>query len=200
MSIKLTDTHLVLLSAAAQREDGCLVASRTLKGGAAQRVANKLISCGLVKEIKAKTNEPVWRRDEGSGASYALRLTAAGAKAIVADEYAEPENANSEGDALENHDQRTVPSETAAKNAVFEEAMGHVPARRSTRRLEAGSGHQIASAAPWRDHQRVDRRNRLACAHDPRRADRLAKTRICGRDRSVRAWIVLSHPDGSIRR
>jgi hypothetical protein len=93
MSIKLTDTQLVILSAAAQRKDRCLVASPTLKGGAAQRVANKLISSGLVKEVKAKTDDPVWRRDEESGAPYALKLTAAGAKAIVADEGAEPENA-----------------------------------------------------------------------------------------------------------
>ena len=49
MSIKLTDTQLVLLSAAAQREDRCLVASPTLKGGAAQKVASKLISAGLCK-------------------------------------------------------------------------------------------------------------------------------------------------------
>ena len=67
MSIKLTDTQLVILSAAAQREDRCLVAPPTLKGGAAQRVANKLISSGLVKEVKAKTDVPVWRRDQESG-------------------------------------------------------------------------------------------------------------------------------------
>ena len=38
MSIKLTDKQLVLMSAAAQCEDRCLVASPTLKGGAAQKV------------------------------------------------------------------------------------------------------------------------------------------------------------------
>jgi len=117
MSIKLTDTQLVILSAAAQRKDRCLVAPPTLKGGAAQRVANKLISSGLVKEVKAKTDDPVWRRDEESGAPYALKLTAAGAKAIVADEGAEPENANNEGGVLENHSQLAVPSETAAQVA-----------------------------------------------------------------------------------
>src|SRR5208337_3092362 len=117
MSIKLTDTQLVVLSAAAQRKDRCLVAPPTLKGGAAQRVANKLISSGLVKEVKAKTDDPVWRRDEESGAPYALKLTAAGAKAIVADEGAEPENANNEGGVLENHSQLAVPSETAAQVA-----------------------------------------------------------------------------------
>ena len=115
MSIKLTDTQLVILSAAAQRKDRCLVAPPTLKGGAAQRVANKLISSGLVKEVKAKTDDPVWRRDQESGAPYALKLTAAGAKAIVADEGAEPENADNEGGAL--HSQLAVPSETAAQVA-----------------------------------------------------------------------------------
>ena len=70
-----------------------------------------------MKEVKAKTDDPVWRRDEESGAPYALKLTAAGAKAIVADEGAEPENANNEGGVLENHSQLAVPSETAAQVA-----------------------------------------------------------------------------------
>ena len=80
MSIKLTDTQLVLLGAAAQRKDLCLVAPRTLKGATVQKVASKLISAGLVKEVKAKASDPIWRRNEESGASYALKLTAAGAK------------------------------------------------------------------------------------------------------------------------
>ena len=33
MPIKFTDTQLILMSAATQREDRCLVASPTLKGG-----------------------------------------------------------------------------------------------------------------------------------------------------------------------
>ena len=77
---KLTDTQLVLLGAAAQRKDLCLVALPTLKGATAQNVARKLISFGLVKEVKAKASSPIWRRDEESGASYALKLTAAGAQ------------------------------------------------------------------------------------------------------------------------
>jgi hypothetical protein len=43
-----------LASAAAQRDDRCLLAPRNLKGGAAQKVTTKLIDGGLVKEIKAK--------------------------------------------------------------------------------------------------------------------------------------------------
>ena len=67
MSIKLTDTQLVLLGAAAQRKDLCLVAPPTLKGATAQKVASKLISAGFVKEVKAKASDPIWRRDESQG-------------------------------------------------------------------------------------------------------------------------------------
>jgi hypothetical protein len=83
MSIKLTDMQIVMLSAAAQRDDRCLLAPQTLKGSAAQKVALKLIGAGLAKEIKAKPEAPVWRRDEQGGQSYALKLTAAGARATV---------------------------------------------------------------------------------------------------------------------
>jgi hypothetical protein len=46
MPIKLTDTQLVLLGAAAQRKDLCLVAPPTLKAATAQKAASKLISAG----------------------------------------------------------------------------------------------------------------------------------------------------------
>src|SRR3984957_17891342 len=83
MSIKLTDTQIVMLSAAALRDDRCLLAPQTLKGSAAQKLATKLIGAGLAKEIKAKPGAPVWRRDEQGGQSYALKLTAAGTLATA---------------------------------------------------------------------------------------------------------------------
>ena len=84
--VKLTDTQLVILSAASQREDRCLIAPKNLKGGAAQKVAAKLLATGLVREIKAKPGMAVWRRDEEAGQAYSLKLTAAGLKAIAVDE------------------------------------------------------------------------------------------------------------------
>src|SRR5258707_14263476 len=96
MSIKLTDTQLVLLGAAAKRKDLCLVAPPTLKGATAQKVASKLISAGFAKEVKAKASDPIWRRDEESAASYALKLTAAGAKAIAVDDAADSWDAGAE--------------------------------------------------------------------------------------------------------
>src|SRR5258708_29638957 len=116
MSIKLTDTQLVLMGAAAQRKDLYLVAPPTLKGATAQKVASKLISAGLVKEVKAKASDPVWRRDEESGASYALNLTAAGAKAIPVHDVAEPEEAGEETDAPANPDQPPTPSQLPPKD------------------------------------------------------------------------------------
>ncbi|HEY1863371.1 MAG TPA: hypothetical protein VGG77_06705, partial [Roseiarcus sp.] len=61
MSIKLTDTQLIMLSAAAQREDHCLVVSPKLKGVAALKVANKLIAAGFVEEIEAEAPATIWR-------------------------------------------------------------------------------------------------------------------------------------------
>jgi hypothetical protein len=126
MSIKLTDTQLVLLSAAARRKDLFLVAPPTLKGATAQKVASKLISLGFIKEVKAKASDPIWRRDEG--ASYALKLTAAGAKAIAVDESAEPEDAGEESDALAKHDQAAILSKLDAKDARPAKAMEPGPA------------------------------------------------------------------------
>jgi hypothetical protein len=102
MSIKLTDTQLMMLSAAAQRNDRYLVAAPNLKVTAAQKIASKLIGAGLVREIRAKAGAPVWRRDDDAGLSYALRLTAAGANAIATDESSEPGHGDDEGDLREN--------------------------------------------------------------------------------------------------
>jgi hypothetical protein len=82
---KLTDTQLAILGAASQREDRCLIAPRTLKGGSAQKVAVKLLTAGLVREIKAKTGMEAWGHDEEMGQAYSLKLTLAGLKAIAVD-------------------------------------------------------------------------------------------------------------------
>ena len=87
-ALKLSDTQLVLLSAAAQRDDHCLTATQKIKGGAARKVAEKLIAAGLVREIKARIGTPVWRRDDETAQSFALKLTAAGLKAIAVDDGA----------------------------------------------------------------------------------------------------------------
>ena len=56
------------------------------KRAQAQRAVAKLLEAGLVKETRAKAGAPIWRRDDETGRTYALKLTAAGAKAIAVDE------------------------------------------------------------------------------------------------------------------
>lgn len=53
----LTDTQLVLLSAAAQRDDLRIVLPERLRGGAAQKVLATLVSKGLIEEM-ALVSEP----------------------------------------------------------------------------------------------------------------------------------------------
>ena len=77
MSVKLTDAQLVMMSAAAQREDRCLAAPETMKGAVVSKAGAKLVKLGFAREIHPKPGTPLWRRDE-TGRSFALKLTAAG--------------------------------------------------------------------------------------------------------------------------
>jgi Protein of unknown function (DUF3489) len=85
MIVKLADAQLVMMSAAAQRKDRCLSAPVTIKGAALSKVSVKLAKLGLAREIEAKPGAPIWRRGD-AGQGYALKLTAAGLKAIAVDE------------------------------------------------------------------------------------------------------------------
>ncbi len=79
----ITDTQLVPLSAAAQREDGTVEIGPKLKGSASLKVLGKLLSEHLIEEIPAQGTLPVWRRDDSEGA-LALRITEHGLAAIGA--------------------------------------------------------------------------------------------------------------------
>ena len=85
MSIKLTDTQLLLLSAASQREDHYLTPPSGAQLASAKKAVAKLLKIGLVREVRARKDAPVWRRDEDADQGIALKLTAAGLKAIAAE-------------------------------------------------------------------------------------------------------------------
>ena len=86
--MKLTNTQLVLLSAASQRDDRALERPANLPGGAAGKVVAKLLAEGLVEEVQSRGSLPVWRRD-GDG-PRSLRITKKGLHAIrVEDEPGE---------------------------------------------------------------------------------------------------------------
>jgi hypothetical protein len=77
---KLTDTLLVLLSAAAQHPEGAIELASDLKR-AAKKAIGKLLRDGFIEEIPARGTLPVWRRDDDGG-PLALRITPQGFAAI----------------------------------------------------------------------------------------------------------------------
>jgi Protein of unknown function (DUF3489) len=89
---KLSDTQLVILSAAAKRPTLLALPLPTrLKGGAAHKVIKPLISEGLLEEVAANVqrDDPVWR-ETGDGHRMSLIITAAGLEAICVDSGSAP--------------------------------------------------------------------------------------------------------------
>ena len=80
---KLTDTQLVILSAAAGRESHAILPlPKSLKANkGATRVLKGLIKKGLIKETPAARSDEHWRKDE-AGRRIALTITDAGLTAL----------------------------------------------------------------------------------------------------------------------
>ena len=97
---KLSDTQTIILSAAAQRDDGnVLPLPGSLRGGAATKVVGALLSRGLIAERitdrMAKADPAlnrVWR-NEPDGRGVLLLITPAGLDAIGIEPSSEPEAA-----------------------------------------------------------------------------------------------------------
>ena len=84
---KLTDTQLIILSAASQRDDRGVEPPANVKGETARKVVDKLIRAGLLEEVRASGSLPVWRRDDESG-PMALCITKNGLEAIDVEDEA----------------------------------------------------------------------------------------------------------------
>jgi hypothetical protein len=137
---KLSDTQLVILSAAAQRDDrNVLPLPGSLRGGAAQKVIGALLKRGLISETVtdqlAKADPAlnrVWRNDE-DGCAILLHVTDAGLAAIGI----EPGQTDA-GSAPKAHTPRA-----ATKQARLIEML----------RAESGATiDEIATALDWRPH------------------------------------------------
>jgi len=120
----LSDTQLLILSAASQRTDHAVILPANLKGNAAKKVVDRLLKQKLLQELRAKDDMPVWRRGDDNR-PYTLRITEGGLKAIEvgAVDGAPDDNATSSSD------------EVIAENAPPETSSKERPRR--TRRLSA---------------------------------------------------------------
>jgi hypothetical protein len=77
---QLSDSQLVVLTAACQRPDRCVFpVTAKLKGNAAGNVLKSLLKKELIKEVRAKRDDTVWRHDEERG-----RMTLVATKAAFA--------------------------------------------------------------------------------------------------------------------
>jgi hypothetical protein len=89
---KLSDTQLVILSKASQRDDRvALPLPAGLKGGAAQKVVASLLSKGLLEEVEAKRGQRAWR--ESNDGATTLVVTDAGLGALNIGPEASPSEA-----------------------------------------------------------------------------------------------------------
>ena len=82
---RLSDRQLVVLSAAAQREDRVIEVPDALKGRAREAFAQALLRRGFAIEEMAGAGQPVWRQNESCGA-LALVATAAALEALGIEE------------------------------------------------------------------------------------------------------------------
>jgi hypothetical protein len=78
---RLTDTQLIILSSASQRNDRGVDLPANVTGEALRKAVDKLIRAGLLEEVRANGSLLGWRSDVGAG-PMALRITKQGLEAI----------------------------------------------------------------------------------------------------------------------
>jgi uncharacterized protein DUF3489 len=141
---RLTDTQLIVLSAASRRNDRGVELPSNVKGEAAKKVVNKLIRAGLLEEVGAAGSLPVWRRDAESG-PMALRITTNGLEAIAVEAEGEraPQKASAD------------PAKTPAPKAGGSGARTSVAARKSAPKSRATKAGARAETRPGSKQARV---------------------------------------------
>ena len=104
---KLTDTQLIVLSAAAARDDGIAVVPPKMNKAAASKVGASLVTRKLMREVRSKPGMPVWRKGEDDR-PISLMITRAGRDAIVVGENGPAEALRPSGKQSEEKDAPTA--------------------------------------------------------------------------------------------
>jgi hypothetical protein len=138
----LTDTQLVLLSAAAQHEEHLITPPATLTGRAVQNALTLLIRRGLVEERLVSAQQPHWRTDDASQL-IGLRITAAGLAALGLDPTEQPDH-----DATPN-DQLAIPPQhqTAPRAGTKQDLLLQL-----LRREQGATINDMMAATGWLPH------------------------------------------------
>ena len=136
--MKLSDTQLLILSSASQRNDHAAVLPANLKGSAAKKVVDRLLNENLLQELRAKDDMPIWRRGDDNR-PYSLRVTKAGLRAIEVEEVTEAPGNNA----------AAQPNELAAAEVSTEAKSSERPgrAKRSGAKKTAVSANATKASA-----------------------------------------------------
>jgi hypothetical protein len=168
--MKLTDTQLVLLSAASQSQDGAIELCPKLKGGASTQVIAKLLSEGLVKEIPAQGPVPVWRCDDDKGA-LALHITERGLAVIGVEQDGKASVAAALDQGTESKSGPSPRRAAAARKQT--EAAQRKPAKAGPCRIQAGGGDRHAARPAGCDHRGLGRQTDFS--REPKLTEAVAK-------------------------
>jgi hypothetical protein len=121
ISIKLTDTQRIVLSGAAQRDDGAATLPERMTEKVAQKLSATLIAKGLFREVRAKAETPVWRRNE-AGRACALIVTKLGRAVIKGGD-----DRQGEGRAADTLTTSAVASADPSQTAASSRSEGTIP-------------------------------------------------------------------------
>jgi hypothetical protein len=157
MTPKLSDSQLVVLSTACQREDACVFpVTLKLRGNAIGNVLKSLLTKGLLKEIPGRADDTIWRYDD-EGAPLTLRATRAAFEALGIEHddalaghtAGTEENAGTE--ATEPAEPAPVPP-TAAPARKTREGSKQAQLIGMLKRPEGASIEEIVAAFGWQAH------------------------------------------------
>jgi hypothetical protein len=153
---QLSDSQLVVLTAACQRPDRCVFpVTARLKGNAAGNVLKSLLNKGLIKEVRAKRDDTVYRHDEERG-RMTLVATDAAFAALGIDPQEAPAEDKTENAAAPTDSPRTPSkpksraSRTAARRSRADSKQAQLIAM--LRRAKGATIDEIVNALEWQPH------------------------------------------------
>lgn len=162
---KLSDTQLVILTAACQRDDRLILPlPDRLKGGAAAKVVDSLMGKGLVEQVDAKRGDPIWC-NTGDGHGVTLIATDAAFEALGIIVEQDPATAGRTAAAVDDGelvggtpaDQGKIAARVEAKATASKERLPRRESKQAQliamlRRAKGASIDEIIEALDWQAH------------------------------------------------
>ena len=154
---RLSDSQLVVLTAACQRDDRCVFpVTAKLKGNAAGNVLKSLLKKDLIKEVRAKRDDTVWRHDEQHG-RMTLVATKAAFAALGIDPRDEPPGAEAEAADEALVEVKAKPSTPAKKPKTKEPKAPRKDSKQAQliamlHRAKGATVEEIGEALSWQPH------------------------------------------------